>query len=113
MGPRGPQYRTGTTRSFGSENGGYDVAKIHDTAGDDVLAAGDNWTSLSVDLAGRLDLLYEAIGFDVVRAYRSEGRDIAPGTAAIDHLMLKGRGAKKLSRRRNPLKMRISRSPAA
>ena len=57
-----------------SENGGYDQAKLHDTLGDDVVLSGDDWASLSTLAGGELDLLYAAYGFDVVKAYHSEGQ---------------------------------------
>lgn len=60
-----------------AENGGYDVAKLHDTSGNDVVRTAEDWGSLSVDQPGGR-LLYNALGFDVVKAYHSKGNDKVP-----------------------------------
>ncbi len=50
---------------------GYNVARIYDTSGDDLLeVAGD---TARLYTGTQLDLLYEAIGFDRVKAYSSAG----------------------------------------
>ena len=71
-----------------SENGGDDWAKLHDTLGDDVVLTGDDWASLSTVNDNELDLLYAAYGFEVVKAYHTEGHDKAPAPSLIDFLML-------------------------
>ncbi|NLS94597.1 MAG: hypothetical protein GXX96_20775 [Planctomycetaceae bacterium] len=71
-----------------SENGGYDVAKFHDTLGDDVVLTGNQWTSLSTLTDGELDAIYTAYGFDLVKAYHTEGHDKSPDPATVDFLML-------------------------
>ncbi|MDD4266796.1 MAG: Ig-like domain-containing protein [Thermoguttaceae bacterium] len=72
-----------------AENGGYDVAKLHDTSGNDVVRTAEDWGSLSVDQPGGR-LLYDALGFDVVKAYHSKGNDKAPDPDVVDFLMLDG-----------------------
>jgi hypothetical protein len=74
-----------------AENGGYDKAKLHDTSGNDVVVAGPDWGSLSVDVGGHLDLLYHAIGFELVKAYHTAGNDSAPDPESVDRLMLEGK----------------------
>jgi pre-peptidase len=63
--------------------GGYDKAKLHDTIGDDLFEASGNVASLST-MKAQMELLYEAIGFEFVKAYSSEGTDRAKETAPID-----------------------------
>ena len=75
-----------TVHAYATE--GYDMAKLHDTFGDDVVQAGDDWASLSTVVDGELDLLYAVYGFDFVKAYHSAGTDRAPDPATIDFLML-------------------------
>ncbi len=56
-----------------SVNGGSDIGKMHDTAGDDHLTGtGDN-AQMYINDAGTLDLLYEVVAFDTVKAYWSTG----------------------------------------
>jgi uncharacterized linocin/CFP29 family protein len=73
-----------------AENGGYDVAKLHDTSGNDVVLTAEDWGSLSADQPGGRRLLYDALGFDVVKAYHSKGNDKAPDPDVVDFLMLDG-----------------------
>ncbi len=65
-----------------------DVAKLHDTAGDDHLAAAGNEVTLSRSNGTRT--LYEAINFPTVRAYSTTGNDTKQIEAAVDFLMLEG-----------------------
>ncbi len=61
-----------------AKNGGNDKAKFHATAADDLLHAkeidGKTWAQLAVSGTPE-DMLYEALGFEMVRAYESEGDD--------------------------------------
>lgn len=52
---------------FTSENGGFDRAKLHDSVFNDYLAADTD--SAALYAGDDLDLLYEAVGFDWVKAY--------------------------------------------
>ena len=54
--------------------GGNDVAKLHDTPGDDHLEAADDWARMSIN-SGALDMLYEVAGFAEVHAYHTVGTD--------------------------------------
>ncbi len=76
-----------------AKNGGDDKAKFHPTAADDILHArevdGKAWAQLAVDGATE-DLLYEALGFDLVRAYESDGNDKVDRTEEFDWLLLDG-----------------------
>ena len=54
--------------------GGGDVAKLHDTPGDDHLEAAGDWARMSIN-SGILDMLYEVAGFGDVHAYHTEGTD--------------------------------------
>ena len=54
--------------------GGNDLAKLHDTPGDDHLEAADDWARMSIN-NGALDFLYEVAGFDGVHVYHTEGND--------------------------------------
>jgi hypothetical protein len=71
-------------------NGGYDVAKLHDTALDDLFEASPGEASLSKRLpGGSLDLLYHAVAFEQVRAYSLLGGSdtaILNDTPGDDHL---------------------------
>lgn len=50
--------------------GGNDVAKLHDTPGEDLFEATPDWARLSKKLPdGSFDLLYEALGFERVKSY--------------------------------------------
>lgn len=64
-------------------HGGIDIGKMHDTAGDNHLTGtGDN-AQMYINSAGSLDLLYEVIAFENVKAYWSTGtdtKDIVPPT---------------------------------
>ena len=57
-----------------AKNGGYDQAKLHDTVFDDYLEASGNSARLYND-NGSLDLLYEAIDFEWVKAYGTEDNE--------------------------------------
>ena len=65
--------------------GGNDIAKLHDTAGDDHLAASGN-TARMWQNGGALDLLYEAIAFERVNAYWSTGTNTKDITLPIDFI---------------------------
>jgi hypothetical protein len=60
--------------------GGSDIAKLFDTTGDDLFEAAGDVARLSNNDAG-LDLLYEVIAFERVRATRTTGVDVAAVTA--------------------------------
>ena len=62
--------------------GGGDVAKLHDTPGNDHLEAAGNWARMSID-SGALDMLYEVAGFDDVHAYHTEGADTTDITTPL------------------------------
>jgi hypothetical protein len=48
----------------------YDVAKLHDTLGEDLLEATADWTRMSrKESNGSLDLLYEVLSFERVKGY--------------------------------------------
>ena len=72
-----------------AENGGNDIAKMHDTLGDDLLEVADGWAQLSIN-EGEMQMLYEAVAFERVKAYHSSGNDSVKTTAATDILMLEG-----------------------
>ena len=76
-----------------ANSGGYDKAKFHDTAGDDILHAreidGETWAQLAVNGTTE-DMLYEALGFEFVRAYHTDGNDTVDRTEAFDWLYLDG-----------------------
>lgn len=55
-------------------DGGCDFAKLHDTSGDDHLSLAPTQAMLSRQPAGgAIDLLYEMLGFERVKAYGYEG----------------------------------------
>ena len=54
--------------------GGYDRAKLHDTAGDELFDVTGNTARMSTQKA-EMELLYEAVDFEFVKAYRSQGND--------------------------------------
>lgn len=58
-----------------SVNGGTDIGKMHDTAGDNHLTGTGNNAQMYINDAGTLDLLYEVVGFETVKAYWSTGTD--------------------------------------
>ncbi len=76
-----------------AKNGGDDKAKFHPTAAGDILHArevdGKAWAQLAVDGVTE-DLLYEALGFDLVRAYDSDGNDTVDRTEEFNWLLLDG-----------------------
>ncbi len=54
---------------------GFDVARIYDTSGDDHLEVDGDTVRLYRRSGSELDLLYEAIGFERVKAYSTAGDD--------------------------------------
>ncbi len=69
-----------TVRSFDEVHAtagqsGFDVARIYDTVGNDHLEASGDIACLYRRSGAELDLFYEAIGFDRVKAYCTEGDD--------------------------------------
>lgn len=83
---RGDVYNL-TVRAFDemhakATEGGYDKAKLHDTVGDDLFEASGNVGRLST-MKAQMELLYEAIDFEFVKAYCSEGTDRAEETDPI------------------------------
>ena len=58
-----------------ADQGGFDVARIYDTAGDEYLEVIGNTASLYRKIDTELDLMYAAIGFERVKAYSTEGDD--------------------------------------
>jgi hypothetical protein len=54
---------------------GFDVARVYDTTGDDHLEIDGDTARLYRQNGDELDLLYEAVAFERVKAYRSEGND--------------------------------------
>ncbi len=56
---------------FEAKNGGFDRAKLHDTALSDHVYAAGNSASLSRN-NGQLDLLYQAVAFEWVRLYATD-----------------------------------------
>ncbi len=82
-----------TARDFRSVNvfgnaGEADVAKLHDTAGNDHLEANGNWASLA--RAGAAYPLYLATDLSLVRAYATTGTNTTNIDAAVDFLMIEG-----------------------
>ena len=71
-------------------NGGHDVAKLHDTALDDLFVAAPGEATLSKKLPdGSLDLLYQVMAFERVKAYGLEGGNdtaVLNDTTGDDHL---------------------------
>lgn len=63
--------------------GGYDKAKLHDTSGDDLFEAAGNMGRMSTQKT-EMDLLYEAIDFEFVKAYHSQGDDHADVADVVD-----------------------------
>ena len=71
---------TVTARAFDevhaeASESGFDVARIYDTTGDDHFEFAGDVARLYRRVGTELDLLYETIGFERVKAYRSEGDD--------------------------------------
>ena len=54
---------------------GFDVARIYDTTGDDLLEVEGNTTRLYRNSGSELELLYEAVAFERVKAYSTAGND--------------------------------------
>ena len=79
--------RFDTVTVYGNGDSG-DVARLHDTAGDDHLVATHERVSLSRSNGTRT--LYHAIDFPTVRAYSTTGNDTTEIEAAVDFLMLEG-----------------------
>ena len=59
-----------------TSSGGYDKIKLHDTFGDNRFVATGSLASLFKENQGNLDLLYDAQGFEWVKAYSTAGTDI-------------------------------------
>jgi hypothetical protein len=71
-----------------ADQGGLDVARIYDTAGDEHLEVAGDTARLYRRNGSELDLLYEAIGFERVKAYCSAGNDTTDiGDHTIDLLL--------------------------
>jgi len=66
-------------------HGGDDIGKMHDTLGDDLLTGTGNRASMSIDNGGSLDLLYEVIAFETVKAYWTTGTNTNNITPPIDY----------------------------
>ena len=58
-----------------ADQDGFDVARIYDTAGDEYLEVIGDTASLYRKIDTERDLMYAAIGFERVKAYRTEGDD--------------------------------------
>ena len=93
-------YFMATNREGQNLDGGRDKAKLWDTpqsvnhSGNDYLEAkyddnNESWASLSTQETG-LDMLYEAIAFEWVKAYGSTGENTIDKAAEVDFLMLDG-----------------------
>ncbi len=76
------------TVTVNANGGDGDVAKLHDTSGDDHLAASGTTATLSRTNGTRT--LYEVVDFPTVRAYSTTGNDTTEIEAAVDFLMLEG-----------------------
>ncbi|MHB8899143.1 MAG: hypothetical protein ACYC6Y_10395, partial [Thermoguttaceae bacterium] len=71
-----------------ADQSGFDVARISDTTGDDHLEVAGDTARLYHRIGTELDLLYEAIGFERVKAYSTEGDDTTDiGDHSIDLLL--------------------------
>ncbi len=74
-----------------AKNGGYDKAKMQPTAATELLTVreidGQTWAKMVIDDAVD-DPLYEALAFEWVRAYSSEGDDKVDRTEEFDWLIL-------------------------
>jgi pre-peptidase len=81
LGTKGDAYML-TVRAFdevhahATEGGDDDRAKLHDSAGDEVFEASGS-TARMLTTKTEMELLYEAVHFEFVKAYRSEGSDRA------------------------------------
>ena len=74
---------------FERKHGGDDRAKLHDTVlNDHATASGDTARLFRND--GELDLLYEVIGFEWVRLYKSEGEDTLDKDDPLDFDLVYG-----------------------
>ena len=76
-----------TVSAYGNQDE-RDVAKLHDTAGDDHLTASGNQATLARSDGSRT--LYHVFDFPTVRAYSTTGADTTEIEAAVDFLMLEG-----------------------
>ncbi len=65
-------------------NGGADIAKMHDTSGDDYLYGSGDTAQMSAVDGATLDLLYQVTGFETVKAYWSTGTNTKDLVAPID-----------------------------
>ena len=68
---------------FVGKYGGFDRAKLHDTALDDYAQASGNSATLYAN-NGELDLLYEVAAFEWVKLYGSEGQDTVEKEEPLD-----------------------------
>lgn len=71
--------------SLQAPNGGYDRAKLHDTAYEDSLELGANSARLHLH-PEKLDAMYEALAFEWVKCYSTTGKDTVTG--AYDPLQM-------------------------
>ena len=67
--------------------GGEDIAKLHDTSGDDFLVADGERTCLYTGET-KSDLLYEMMAFERVKAYHTTGNDTQQTTPEVDYLLI-------------------------
>jgi hypothetical protein len=67
--------------------GGFDKAKLHDTLYDDLLEVTRDWVQLSAQ-RDELDMLYQVLAFEWVKAYSSQGHDTVQKPAVVDFLQL-------------------------
>jgi len=76
-----------------AKNGGFDKAKLHDTAASDILHAeersGNTWAQMAVDGVVE-DPLYEVLAFEFVKAYGTDGDDKVDRTEEFDWLFFDG-----------------------
>ena len=71
-----------------STPGSGDIAKFRDTAGDDRLVVDDTSAKMYAMNGEELELLYEALAFDLVKTYRSYGHDTTDGADTVNFLLL-------------------------
>ena len=68
---------------FEGKHGGFDRAKLHDTALNDHAQASSNSARVYTN-SGELDLLYEVVAFEWVKLYGSEGEDTVEKEEPLD-----------------------------
>ncbi|MHB8900228.1 MAG: hypothetical protein ACYC6Y_15875, partial [Thermoguttaceae bacterium] len=66
-------------------HGGADIGKMHDTAGNNYLSGTGNHAEMSINDGGPLDLLYEVIAFETVKAYWTTGINSTNLVAPTDY----------------------------